>query len=77
MCTDSKQAMHELIVHIEQAAEILEGRMQLFNSKFGARLPRQAAEAHAQVSYDCNFLVRAVSLLRPLVERGNTQPHQT
>jgi len=74
MCTEDK-ALRELIAHIERSAEILEGRLKLFNSSFGDALIPQIAKAHNELAYDCNFLVRAVSQLRPLIEKG-PPPHQ-
>jgi hypothetical protein len=75
MCTKAK-ALRELIAHIESAAEVLEGRNSLFHSRFGGELRPQIAEAYAEVAYDCNFLVRAVSQLRPLIEKEEDSPHQ-
>lgn len=72
MCIECN-GLRELVAHIEQAAEILEGRLTLFSSRFGHTLPAVAGEAYAEVSYDTTYLIRAVSRLRPLIDN---EPHQ-
>ena len=75
MCTEC-EGLREIVAHIEQAAEILEGRVSLFNSRFSEELPQRVAEAYAEVFRDCGRLVRAVYLLRPLVAKDKNPPHQ-
>jgi hypothetical protein len=71
MCNDSK-ALCELIAHIERAGEVLEGRLELFHSRFSHGLPNQVAQALAELAYESNFLISAISRLRPLVENDTS-----
>jgi hypothetical protein len=70
--------MRDLVTHIEQAAEILDGRLRLFQTRFRGQMAQDVAAAHDELAYDANFLVQAVSRLRPLVEKGTpSAPHPT
>jgi hypothetical protein len=71
MSKDSK-ALRELIAHIERAGEILQGRLELFHSRFSQGLPTEVGEAFADVAYDAKFLINAVSQLSPLVENDTS-----